>query len=128
MALAFGKPQNFHILPRCFSKTACTVNLDAVIQDKNNPFQYHVPSRKDPHAIYVVDCSTGICTCPAGNNGTACPHQAAVVLKYGASNPNFVPQNHHEKYNLAVTAVGERPDLQTEKFVNIHQKELEKKP
>ena len=62
LALAFGKPQNFHILPRCFAKTACTVNLDAVIQDKNNPFQYHVPSRKDPHAIYTVDCCTGICT------------------------------------------------------------------
>ena len=49
------------------------------------------------------------------------------MLKYGASNPNFVPQNHQEKYNLAVTAVGEHPDLKTENFVNIHQKELEKK-
>ena len=128
LALAFGKPQNLNILARCFAKTACTVNLDTVIQDDKNPFQYHVPSRKQPNTIYTVDCSTGICTCPAGNNGTACPHQAAVVLKYGISNPNFIPQNHHEKYNLAVTAIGEHPDLRSENFVNIHQKELEKKP
>ena len=127
LALAFGKPQNLHIRSRCFGKSACTVNLETIVRDGVNPFLYHFPSRKNPDTIYRVDCSTGICTCPAGNNGTACPHQAAVVLRYGASNPNFVPQNHQEKYNLAVTAVGEHPDLKTENFVNIHQKELEKK-
>ena len=128
LGLAFGKPQNLNILARCFAKTACTVNLDTVIQDDKNHFKFHVPSRKQPNTIYTVDCSTGVCTCPAGNNGTACSHQAAVVLKYGVSNPNFVPQNHHEKYNLAVTAIGEHPDLRSENFVNIHQKELEKNP
>ena len=50
------------------------------------------------------------------------------MLKYGVSNPNFVPQNHYEKYDLAVTAIGGHPCLRSENFVNIHQKELEKNP
>ena len=72
LALAFGKPQNLNILARCFAKTACTVNLDSVIQYDKNHFKYYVPSRKQPNTIYTVDCSIGVCTCPAGNNGTAC--------------------------------------------------------
>jgi hypothetical protein len=35
--------------------------------------------------------SLGICTCPHGENGSGCAHQAAVALKYGGGNINFIP-------------------------------------
>lgn len=66
-----------------------------------------------------------MCSCPAGQNGNACPHQAAVVLKFGVSNCNFIPRNHVDKYNLAVLAIGDHPDLLLDKFADIHQKTLD---
>ena len=66
-----------------------------------------------------------MCSCPAGENGNSCPHQATVVLKYGISNSNFIPTNHIDKYKLAVLAIGEHPDLCAEKFADIHQKKFD---
>ena len=118
LALAFGKPQNLHIASRCFGKKTIT-------QDSGEPFKFYVPSRKEKGTIYVVNSSIGMCSCPAGENGNSCPHQAAVALKYGISNSNFIPTNHIDKYKLAVLAIGEHPDLCAEKFADIHQKKFD---
>ena len=125
LSLAFGKPQNLHIASRCFGQKASTVDLATITQDSREPFKFYVPSRKEKGTIYVVNSSIGLCSCPADENGNSCPHQAAVVLKYGVSNHNFIPTNHMDKYKLAVLAIGEHPNLCAEKFADIHQKKFE---
>ena len=125
LALAFGKPQNLHIAARCFGRSASTVDLNTIRQDSNEPFKFHVQSRKQAGITYTVNCAIGMCSCPAGQDGSACPHQAAVVLKFGVSNCNFIPKNHVDIYNLAVLAIGDHPDLLLDRFANIHQKTLD---
>ena len=125
LSLAFGKPQNLHIASRCFGKSASTVDFATITQDSNEPFKFYVPSRKEKGTIYIVNSSIGMCSCPAGENGNSCPHQAAVALKYGISNSNFIPTNHSDKYKLAVLAIGEHPDLCAEKFADVHQKKFD---
>jgi hypothetical protein len=93
LALAFGKPQNLHVTARCFGKNASTVPIDNIKRDMTNPFVFSVRSRKEDNTVYQVDTSLGICTCPCGENGNACAHQAAVALHYGGSNLNFIPQS-----------------------------------
>ena len=122
LSLAFGKPQNLHIASRCFGRNASTVDFATITQDSTEPFKFYVPSRKEKGTTYVVNSSIGMCSCPAGENGNSCPHQAAVALKYGVSNSNFIPNNHIDKYKLAVLAIGDHPDLCAEKFADIHKK------
>ena len=70
----------------------------------------------------------GTCTCPQGMNGNACPHQAAVALKFGTNNLNFVPQTANERFNLAILAVGSNKNFSVAQFVSLHQKEIESNP
>ena len=39
----------------------------------------------------------GTCTCQQGMNGNACPHQAAVALKFGINSLNVIPQTAKER-------------------------------
>ena len=78
--------------------------------------------------MYVVDCNLGICTCQQGVNGNACPHLAAVALKFGINNANFIPQTANERFNLATLAVGSNKTFRVTQFVSLHQKELENNP
>ena len=57
-----------------------------------------------------------------GNNGNPCAHQAAVALKYGIAGINFIPQRPEERFSLAKLATGNHKELQSEKFVHLHQK------
>ena len=70
----------------------------------------------------------GTCTCQQGMNGNACPHQAAVALKFGTNNLNFVPQTANERFNLAILAVGSNKNFSVAQFVSLHQKEIESNP
>ena len=117
LALVFGKPQNLHVTSRCFG----TVPIDSIRRDKIKPFAFSVRSRNE-NITYEVDTSLGKCTCPRGENGIACAHQAAVALQYGGSNLNFIPQSPRERYNLAVLAIGENPQLNVATFVQLHEK------
>ena len=67
----------------------------------------------------------GTCTCKQGMNGNACPHQAAVALKFGINNINFIPQTAKERFNLAILAVGSKNNFSVTQFVSLHQKEIE---
>ena len=75
--------------------------------------------------MHVVDCNLGICTCQQGVNGNARPHQAAVALKFGINNVNFIPQTAKERFNLATLAVGSNQSFSVAQFVSLHQKEIE---
>ena len=102
LSLAFGKPQNLHLAARCFGRSASSVCLKSITVDEKNPHKFHVPSREEESDhTYMVDCTLGICTCPQGMNGNARPHQAAVALKFGTNNLNFIPQTAKDRFNLA---------------------------
>ena len=50
----------------------------------------------------------GICTCPHGQDGSPCSHQAAVVLHFSCASVNFIPiLNPEGKRSLAIIAYGE---------------------
>ena len=122
LALAFGKPQNLHVTARCFGRDASTVALDNINRDIENPFHFNVTSRTNKNFTYQVDTSLGICTCPKGENGSGCAHQAAVALKYGGGNTNFIPRSAQDRYALAVLAIGDNPHLKVGQFVQLHEK------
>ena len=128
LSLAFGKPQNLHLASRCFGRSASSVSQSTITIDEKNPSKFRVPSREDNNIIYTVDCTIGTCTCPQGTSGNACPHQAAVALKFGISNINFVPQTAKERFNLAILAVGNNNNFSVTQFVSLHQKEIESSP
>ena len=128
LSLAFGKPQNLHLAARCFGRNASSVNLNSITKDDQTPFKFNVPSREDSNVVHVVDCNLGICTCQQGVNGNACPHQAAVALKFGINNANFIPQTANERFNLAALAVGSNNNFRVTQFVSLHQKEIENNP
>ena len=64
-----------------------------------------MPSREDSNVVYVADCNLDICTCHQGVNGNAYSHQAAVALKFGINNANFILQTANKRFNLATLAV-----------------------
>ena len=128
LAPAFGKPQNLHLAGRCFGRNASSVNLNSINKDDQSPFKFNVPSREDSNVVYVVDCNLGICTCQQGANGNACSHQAAVALKFGINNANFIPQTANERFNLATLAVGSNNSFRVTQFVSLQQKEIENNP
>ena len=129
LSLAFGKPQNLHLAARCFGRTASSVSQSTITIDEKNPCKFHVPSRDDNSTItYIVDCTSGTCTCQQGVSGNACPHQAAVALKLRINNINFIPQTAKERFNLAILAIGDKKNFSVGQFVSLHQKEIESKP
>ena len=128
LSLAFGKPQNLHLAARCFGRNASSVNLNTITKEEGSPYKFNVPSREDSNIVYVVDCSLGICTCLQGVNGNACPHQAAVALKFGINNVNFIPQTANDRFNLATLALGSNRNFTVTQFVSLHQKEIESNP
>ena len=93
--------------------------LNSIIRDRKNIFKVSVPSRNESNTTNQVDCSLGICSCPEGQTGTPYMHQAAVALKYGGSNLNFIPQSPEEQYNLAVLAIGDNYHLNATKFTHL---------
>ena len=116
------------LLYLAFGRSASSVSQSTITIDEKNPSKFHVPSREDNNIIYTVDCTIGTCTCPQGTSGNACPHQAAVALKFGISNINFVPQTAKERFNLAILAVGNNNNFSVTQFVSLHQKEIESSP
>ena len=122
LALAFGKPQNLHVTARCFGRDASTVALDNITKGNENSFHFNVTSRTNKSLTYQVDTSLGTCTCPKGENGSGCAHEAAVALKYGGGNINFIPRSAQDRYALAVLAIGDNPQLNVRQFVQLHEK------
>lgn len=50
-----------------------------------------VGSKTQHGVVYLVDMKHGLCNCEAGQDGSACSHQAAVVLHFGVSSINCIP-------------------------------------
>ena len=52
---------------------------------------YLVESQTERGVKYLVDMSVGVCSCTAGQDGSPCSHQAAVVRHYGVPSINCIP-------------------------------------
>ena len=52
---------------------------------------YYVQSTANVDAFYIIDSNISICTCPKGNAGGPCKHQAAVAIKFHQSSINYIP-------------------------------------
>ena len=74
-----------------------------------NSSSFFVKSRRDPDSEYHVDMTLGICTCPAGMDGSPCSHQSAVALHFRVASLNTIPTLQPEcRRQLAYIAVGEK--------------------
>ena len=109
--VAFSKSRSGSVAKRCIGSAASTVDADSVNRETQSQFTFTVPSRANCDVVYTVDTVQGTCTCRQGRNGNACPHQAAVALKYGVNNPNFVPQTAKQRLKLAILAYGDNLSL-----------------
>ena len=50
--------------------------------------------------IYNVDMAVEVCSCPAGETGAPCKHQAAVIQFFGGLSTNFLPVTAEERKEL----------------------------
>ncbi|XP_037502514.1 uncharacterized protein LOC119376918, partial [Rhipicephalus sanguineus] len=67
---------------------------------------YMVPSAKK-NDVYEVYGDTGICTCPAGNTGAFCKHQALVQKKFGGMFPSCPALSANDCHQLGWLALGD---------------------
>ena len=70
--------------------------------------QFSVISRTEKNVTHLVDMQIGICTCPQGQDGSPCSHQAAVIIHFGSPSVNCIPTlDPIGKRMLAYIAYGE---------------------
>ena len=69
------------------SDTAIDLGLICQLQEDT----YEVPSEHTPGVKYIVNMAIGCCTCPVGNTGGPCKHQAVVMKVFKISSWNFLP-------------------------------------
>ena len=69
----------------------------------------HPPFKSDTKRgiTYDVDVNIGTCSCPEGQDGSPCSHQAAIFLHFDCISVNFIPTTPQGKMALAYIAYGE---------------------
>ncbi|CAN8019371.1 unnamed protein product, partial [Ixodes persulcatus] len=67
---------------------------------------YSVPSFKKNNEAYDVCAEIGMCTCPAGNAGAFCKHQALVHKCFGGTIPNCPALTTEDRHELGRLALG----------------------
>lgn len=67
---------------------------------------FSVPSSSGNGEWYEVWGHTGLCTCPAGNSGAFCKHQALVHKHYGGLFPNCPALTAEDRHELGWLALG----------------------
>ncbi|XP_077545723.1 uncharacterized protein LOC144158595 [Haemaphysalis longicornis] len=67
---------------------------------------FSVPSYSGNGEWYEVCGHTGLCTCPAGNTGAFCKHQALVHKHYGGLFPNCPALTAEDRHELGWLALG----------------------
>ncbi|XP_064461794.1 uncharacterized protein LOC135371754 [Ornithodoros turicata] len=72
---------------------------------------YQVPSAEKGGQFYEVWADAGVCSCPSGQQGGFCKHQAAVHMRYGGLFPNAPLLNAIQRHELGKLALGQKcPD------------------
>ncbi|KAG0723666.1 hypothetical protein GWK47_042248 [Chionoecetes opilio] len=69
--------------------------------------KFLVQSQTNPDESYDVDLSIGMCTCPKGENGAVCKHQAACAEFCLTESPQHFAEKAENLHRLAALAVGD---------------------
>ena len=68
---------------------------------------YLVNSQTERGVKYLVDMKLGVCSCKAGQDGSPCSHQAAIVRHFHIPNINCIPTLSPEtRQHLAMIGIG----------------------
>jgi len=90
------------------------------------PAQYEVLSRSEEGVAYIADTAIGVCSCPVGNNGRPCVHQAAISFYFHADSLNVIPTvSVAGRIRFAELAVGKRNVKRDDFYASLHQEKLE---
>lgn len=65
------------------------ISLENTVQLRTT--QSEVQSATTQGVKYTVDMEVAGCTCPVGQTGAPCKHQAAVLKKFGMTSSNYIP-------------------------------------
>lgn len=77
---------------------------------------------------YDVNTHIGVCTCPQGVDGSACSHQAAIVLQFGDESCNYIATSSASaRMEIAKLAIGNEAIEDPAFYASIHQKDLQAK-
>ncbi|CAB5367359.1 unnamed protein product [Rhizophagus irregularis] len=79
--LAIANKQLNSISKRFFCPGWESVDQNKIVS-ANIEHMYYVQSTSKSDIFYIVDSNIGICTCPKGNAGGPCKHQAAVAVNH----------------------------------------------
>lgn len=60
------------------------------------------------NTTYTVDANLGVCTCPEGQFGRFCKHEAAIYKHYDIQGINFPPVTQKHRYEMAFLATGDK--------------------
>ena len=87
---------------------------------------YLVNSQTERGVKYLVDIKIGVCSCTAGQDGSPCSHQAAIVNHFHVASVNCIPTlSSTTRQQLAVIAVGSRAVQDLNFYSSLHQKKQE---
>jgi len=96
-----------HVAKRFQGLDATSVSRESI--SCIGPAQYEVLSRSQEGVAYIADTAIGVCSCPAGNNGRPCVHQAAISFYFHADSLNVIPTvSVAGRIRFAELAVGKR--------------------
>ena len=113
-----------HIARRYRGLSASSIPKESIVKITNE--QFEVPSKTQEGMTYVVDIALGICSCPAGSNGSACVHQAAVSLHYCTDSINSAPAlSIDSRLRFVELALGKDRMHQADFYASLHQKAIE---
>ena len=81
-----------HHISLKFQGIKCSgISEDQVQQLDESNSTYLVNSQTERGVKYLVDMKLGVCSCKAGQDGSPCSHQAAIVKLYHISSVNCIP-------------------------------------
>jgi len=98
-----------------------------LIKPTNQNNTYLVPKISVEGAFHTVDMSIGVCTCYRGLDGSPCPHQSAVTIKYYIENVNCIPISPEGRSHFAFLALGNKALSDTKYYSSLHEKSLYEK-
>ena len=85
-------------------------------------------SQTEEGQYHDVNTHIGVCTCPMGQQGSPCSHQAAIIIHYGEESCNYVATTSASaRMNIARLAIGDGAIHDVLFYSSLHQKELDEK-
>ena len=91
--------------------------------DESN-LTYLVSSQSERGVSYLVDMKLGVCSCIAGQDGSPCSHQAAIINLFKIPSVNCIPsQSPETRRILAEIAIGPKAIQDPTFYSSLHEKQ-----